>query len=88
MRFLTGFAQIASDYDGFVLDLWGVIHDGVNAFPYAVDCLVHLRDAGKRTLLLTNASRYCTCRRHHNKYLCVLASESNTVLPLNLIITH
>jgi HAD superfamily hydrolase (TIGR01459 family) len=57
MRFLTGFAQIASGYDGFVLDLWGVVHDGVNAFPHAVDCLTHLRAAGKKTLLLSNAPR-------------------------------
>ena len=57
MRFLTGFAPLAADYDGFVLDLWGVIHDGVNAFPHAVDCLAHLRDAGKKTLLLSNVPR-------------------------------
>jgi HAD superfamily hydrolase (TIGR01459 family) len=57
MRFLTGFASLAADYDGFVLDLWGVIHDGVNAFPHAVDCLAHLRDAGKKTLLLSNVPR-------------------------------
>src|SRR3984957_3704994 len=57
MRFLTGFASLASEYDGFVLDLWGVIHDGVNAFPHAVDCLSHLRDAGKKTLLLSNVPR-------------------------------
>jgi HAD superfamily hydrolase (TIGR01459 family) len=57
MRFLTGFAALATDYDGFVLDLWGVIHDGVNAFPHAVDCLTHLRDAGKKTLLLSNVPR-------------------------------
>src|SRR4051812_4518659 len=57
MRILTGFSQIADAYDGFVLDLWGVIHDGVNAFPHAVDCLGHLREAGKRTLLLSNVPR-------------------------------
>src|SRR6185312_5697739 len=38
-------------------DLWGVIHDGINAFPHAVDCLRHLREAGKRTLLLSNVPR-------------------------------
>jgi HAD superfamily hydrolase (TIGR01459 family) len=57
MRLLNGFASIAAEYDGFVLDLWGVIHDGVNAFPHAVDCLAHLRDAGKQTLLLSNVPR-------------------------------
>ncbi len=57
MEHLSGFAPLAERFDGFVLDLWGVIHDGVNAFPHAVDCLAHLRAAGKRTLLLSNVPR-------------------------------
>ncbi len=57
MRFLNGFSAIAPEYDGFVLDLWGVIHDGVNAFPHAVETLTRLRDMGKRTLLLSNVPR-------------------------------
>jgi len=57
MEHLPGFAPLADRYDGFVLDLWGVIHDGVNAFPHAVDCLARLREAGKRTLLLSNVPR-------------------------------
>lgn len=57
MEHLTGFAPLAARYDGFVLDLWGVIHDGVNAFPHAVDTLRHLKAAGKRTLLLSNVPR-------------------------------
>ena len=57
MEHLPGFAPLADRYDGFILDLWGVIHDGVNAFPHAVDCLTRLREAGKRTLLLSNVPR-------------------------------
>jgi HAD superfamily hydrolase (TIGR01459 family) len=57
MQHLSGFAPLAQRYDGFVLDLWGVIHDGVNAFPHAIDCLRRLRAAGKRTLLLSNVPR-------------------------------
>jgi HAD superfamily hydrolase (TIGR01459 family) len=57
MQHLSGFASLADRYDGFILDLWGVIHDGVNAFPHAVDTLTRLRAAGKRTLLLSNAPR-------------------------------
>ena len=57
MEHLSGFAPLASRYDGFVLDLWGVIHDGVNAFPHSVDTLRHLKAAGKRTLLLSNVPR-------------------------------
>ena len=57
MEHLSGFAPLAARYDGFVLDLWGVIHDGINAFPHAVDCLARLKEAGKRTLLLSNVPR-------------------------------
>lgn len=57
MEHFSGFAPLADRYDGFILDLWGVIHDGVNAFPHAVDCLHRLRAAGKRTLLLSNVPR-------------------------------
>ncbi|MFL5289872.1 MAG: TIGR01459 family HAD-type hydrolase [Rhodopila sp.] len=57
MEHLSGFAPLAERYNGFVLDLWGVIHDGVNAFPHAVECLRQLRAAGKRTLLLSNVPR-------------------------------
>ena len=57
MEHFSGFAALADRYDGFILDLWGVIHDGVNAFPHSVDTLSRLRDAGKRTLLLSNVPR-------------------------------
>ena len=29
----SSFPPLADRFDGFILDLWGVIHDGVNAFP-------------------------------------------------------
>ncbi len=57
MEHLPGFASLSERYSGFVLDLWGVIHDGVDAFPHAVDTLTRLRAAGKRTLLLSNVPR-------------------------------
>lgn len=57
MRHLDGIAQLAEEYDGFVLDLWGVVHDGVRPYAGARDCLVQLRAAGKRVVLLSNAPR-------------------------------
>jgi HAD superfamily hydrolase (TIGR01459 family) len=57
MQHLTRFAPLADRFDGFILDLWGVIHDGVTGFPSAVDCLHRLRAAGKPTLLLSNVPR-------------------------------
>jgi HAD superfamily hydrolase (TIGR01459 family) len=50
-------APLAERYDGFVLDLWGVVHDGRQPYPGVVECLARLRDAGKRVAFLTNAPR-------------------------------
>jgi ribonucleotide monophosphatase NagD (HAD superfamily) len=57
MRRLTGFAPLAEAYDGFIIDLWGVIHDGVTPYDGAVDCLRRLRALGKPSILLSNAPR-------------------------------
>jgi HAD superfamily hydrolase (TIGR01459 family) len=57
MQHLTGFAALAERYQGFILDLWGVIHDGVSPYPGAIDCLRRLREAGKPAVLLSNAPR-------------------------------
>lgn len=57
MRHLDGFSPLAGLYDGFILDLWGVVHDGVRPYPGAIDCLGRLRHAGKRVVLLSNAPR-------------------------------
>ncbi len=53
----AGLRQLAVGYDGFIVDLWGVMHDGVTAFPEAVDCLRELRRRDKRVLILSNAPR-------------------------------
>ena len=58
MEHLSGFAPLAARYDGFVLDLWGVIHDGVNAFPHSVDTLRHLKAGSRVNLEIDLIARY------------------------------
>lgn len=55
--FYSGMSDLAPGYDGFVLDLWGVIHDGVTLYPGVVDCLQRLHAAGKKFVMLSNAPR-------------------------------
>jgi HAD superfamily hydrolase (TIGR01459 family) len=54
---LPGIAPLAERYDGFILDLWGTIHDGIAPLPGALDALERLQRLGKRVLLLSNAPR-------------------------------
>ena len=54
---LPGLASLAGRYQAFVLDLWGVVHDGGTPYPGAIDCLEELKRAGRRVALLSNAPR-------------------------------
>ena len=55
--FITGLSALADDYDGFIVDQWGVLHDGVNPYPGALDCLERLRAAGKHVVVLSNSGK-------------------------------
>ena len=55
MELIPGVAALALRYDGFILDLWGVVHDGTAPFPGVLDCMGRLIAAGKRVVLLSNA---------------------------------
>ncbi len=54
---MTGFAAVSQAYDGFIVDLWGVVHNGVAPYPGVLACLTRLRDAGKKVVFLSNAPR-------------------------------
>lgn len=54
---IDGVAALASHYDGLILDLWGVLHNGQQPYSGVVDCLKRLKGAGKRLVILSNAPR-------------------------------
>lgn len=49
--------DIIHRYDAFLLDLWGVIHDGATAYPEVHETLGSIREAGKKVIFLSNAPR-------------------------------
>ena len=57
LQVIDGMRELAPRYDGFILDLWGVVHDGVAPYPGVLDCMRRLIDADKRVVLLSNAPR-------------------------------
>lgn len=57
MRTLDGIATLAERYDGFVVDLWGVVHDGTAAYPGAADALRALRERERPVVFLSNVPR-------------------------------
>jgi HAD superfamily hydrolase (TIGR01459 family) len=54
---MSGFGRLSANYDGFIVDLWGVVHDGVRPYPGVLDCLARLKQEAKRVVFLSNAPR-------------------------------
>ena len=53
-KFCAGLSDISDSYMGCIIDDWGVLHDGEDAFPSAVDCLKELKQRKKEIIILTN----------------------------------
>jgi len=51
------FATLAPSYDAVLSDVWGVIHNGVSAFPAASEALTRFRQKGGAVILISNAPR-------------------------------
>ena len=55
IRYPRGVSELFDSYDGFVIDLWGVMHSGGMAFPAALAALQGIKAAGKKAVILSNA---------------------------------
>ncbi|MCB9990613.1 MAG: TIGR01459 family HAD-type hydrolase [Rhodospirillales bacterium] len=51
---LQGLGDIAAKYDHFILDIWGVLHNGIKPFPGTIACLQNLKSQGKKICLVSN----------------------------------
>lgn len=54
---MTHIAPLADRFDYFIIDLWGVMHDGLHTYPGALAALESLRNRNKKIIFLSNAPR-------------------------------
>jgi len=57
IELIDGLKRVALNYDALIIDLWGVIHDGVTLKDGVLDCLDQIRSAGVAYAFLSNAPR-------------------------------
>lgn len=57
MKMIDGLSELADSYDAFILDLFGVVHDGITLYPGTLNCLKMLKESGKRVVLLSNTPK-------------------------------
>jgi len=56
-KLIRGLSEVQSKYDAFFIDLWGVIHNGVQLYPNAINVLENLNKLNKRFVLISNDPR-------------------------------
>ncbi|PHS40168.1 MAG: TIGR01459 family HAD-type hydrolase [Robiginitomaculum sp.] len=54
---ISGLGQIAEHYDAALVDIWGVIHNGRDAFPEAIEALQRFREERGPVVLISNSPR-------------------------------
>mgnify|MGYP001203582392 FL=1 len=57
MKELNHLEHIFQNYDSFIIDLWGVIHNGVTPYPEAMKAIEQLHNNNKKYYFLSNAPR-------------------------------
>ena len=54
---LKGISKISDKYDVYFVDLWGVVHNGMQCYPEALRVLEKLKEQNKKIVLISNAPR-------------------------------
>ncbi|MEJ6404228.1 TIGR01459 family HAD-type hydrolase [Yoonia sp. 2307UL14-13] len=56
-RSLDSLAEVAGDFDAIVLDQWGVLHDGTDPYPGAVEAVERLKGVTRLAVLSNSGKR-------------------------------
>jgi len=54
---INNISEIIEKYDTFILDQWGVLHNGGNAFEHSVETLNLLKKNNKKVVILSNSGK-------------------------------
>jgi HAD superfamily hydrolase (TIGR01459 family) len=57
LRFVENLRELVGGVDAVLSDIWGVVHNGIEAFPQACEALHSFRKQGGAVILITNAPR-------------------------------
>jgi len=55
VKMISGLKDIINEFDTFILDQWGVLHNGGDAFPKAIATLEFLKQHDKKVVILSNS---------------------------------
>ena len=56
-KVINSFSEISDKYNLFILDQWGVMHDGHYGYDHAIDAVKHLIYKNKQLIIISNSSK-------------------------------
>jgi HAD superfamily hydrolase (TIGR01459 family) len=68
-KFCQGISDISDSYSAFILDQWGVLHNGEHAYEGVLDCLKELKGRKKHIIILSNSGKRADANRERLKEL-------------------
>ena len=54
---IVGLSEVIDQYDLFIIDQWGVLHNGQTGYHYAIDCVENLATLQKKIIIISNSSK-------------------------------
>jgi len=79
-KFCEGISDISDSYMGFIIDQWGVLHDGNKVYDGVVDCLKELKKRKKHVIILSNSGRRAQSNKESLKKVGIGPSLYNEIL--------
>ena len=57
MEKIKSIKTVLTDYDNFIIDQWGVMHDGTFGYEHAFDAINFLKNSNKNLFIISNSSK-------------------------------
>jgi HAD superfamily hydrolase (TIGR01459 family) len=66
-KFCQGISDVSDSYAGFIIDQWGVLHNGEKPYEGVVECLKELKNRNKHIIILSNSGKRAEVNRERLK---------------------
>jgi HAD superfamily hydrolase (TIGR01459 family) len=66
-KFCQGISDISDSYAGFIIDQWGVLHNGEMPYEGVIECLRELKARNKYIIILSNSGKRADVNRERLK---------------------
>lgn len=57
IRLCQGISELCDSYTGYIIDQWGVLHDGVRPYEGVMEALTELKNRNKQIVILSNSGK-------------------------------